>query len=66
MKRKKLLRLDTIREMLSDMNLSEVSRSSGIKYQTLWTMLKHSSRPNYHLVEKLSDYIDDRLQEVKE
>ena len=52
-----MMTMDEIREALTDRNLREVSRRSGVSYRTLWSMAREKTVPNYRTVKIVSDYL---------
>lgn len=52
-----MLTLPEIKERLSDRNLMEVSRRSGISYQCVYNLMKDRTDPKYNTVKALSDYL---------
>jgi predicted transcriptional regulator len=57
-----MLRLNEIQKIFENRrwNLAQVSREAGIPYGSLYACLKKDISPRYHLVEKLSDYLESR------
>jgi len=52
-----VLTLPEIKERLSDRNLMEVSRRSGVSYQVVYNLVKDRTEPKYSAVKALSDYL---------
>lgn len=54
-----MLTLEEIRERLSDRNLREISRTTGVGYGNLYGIAKGLRvNPTYSVVKKLSDYLE--------
>jgi len=54
-----MLTLDDIRLALTDRNLSEVSRASGVHYNVVYrAATDRTSNPTYETVKALSDYLE--------
>ena len=54
-----MLTLDTIKEQLKDSNLMAVSKSAGVHYNSLYSLMK-GSNPSYSTVKALSDYLENK------
>lgn len=54
-----MLTLEQIRTALSDRNLSEVSRQTGMHYNVVYrAATDRTQNPSYETVKALSDYLD--------
>ena len=57
--------LDLIIEKLKLFNLSEVSRLTGIKYDTLYAIVSgRSPNPTYRNVKLLNDFLQDAVEKI--
>lgn len=56
-----MLALETIRDMLQDRNLREVSRQSKVHYNVIYRLANGTKNPAYATVRKLSDYLERKL-----
>lgn len=54
-----MLTLEQIRHALTDRNLREVSRRTGIHYMTLGRIKNGQSMPAYPTAQKLSEYLSN-------
>lgn len=55
-----MLKIEEIIKRLKDRNLSVVARHAGVSYTSLWQLANGlQKQPKYHVVEKLSDYLED-------
>ena len=52
-----MLNLEQIRHLLSDRNIAQVSRESGIYYNTVYRIANGKVDPSYSVLRKLSDYL---------
>lgn len=60
----KMYKLDKLKKLTEGMNLKKIARETGIKYMTLyWALRKAKANPRYSTIEKLSDYIENKLAE---
>ncbi|MEE8382192.1 MAG: helix-turn-helix domain-containing protein [Thermodesulfobacteriota bacterium] len=56
-----MLNIDEIREQLGDRNLKQVSRKTGLNYNTVFYFCrKEDSNPSYETVRKLSNYLEGK------
>jgi hypothetical protein len=54
-----MLTVIEIKEELGDRNLREVSKRSGVNYQTLWRLARYEDyNPSHATCEKLSNYLE--------
>jgi hypothetical protein len=57
---KGMLELDIIQKKLSDRNLSEVSRRTGVTFPTVWRIANNQAgNVGYETVKKISDYLEE-------
>tara|TARA_B100000780_G_C20778566_1_gene309150 strand:+ start:337 stop:519 length:183 start_codon:yes stop_codon:yes gene_type:complete len=54
----KMLTLDEIREKLNDVNMSKVSRDTGLSRPTIYKFLNSMAKMEYDTVKKVSDYFE--------
>lgn len=55
-----MLKIEEIIKRLKDRNLSVVARHAGVSYTSLWQLANGlQKQPKYHVVEKLSDYLEE-------
>lgn len=59
MEKKTMLRMDEIRRLMKDRNLSAVAREAKISRPVLYQIIREDTDPRYSTVERLSDYLDD-------
>ncbi len=55
-----MLKIEEIRERLSDRNLSEVARRIGITGAYLAAIASGERTPSYAVLEKISDYLEGK------
>jgi len=56
-----MIDLDGIRDSLHDRNLSEVSRKTGLSYDTVWRVARGATKDvSYKTVVILSDYLEGK------
>ena len=56
-----MLTLDEVKSRLSDRNLKEVSRRTGISYANLYAIATgRRENPTYKVIAKLSDYLEQK------
>ena len=55
-----MLKIEEIRERLSDRNLSEVARRIGITGAYLAAIASGGRTPSYAVLEKISDYLEGK------
>jgi len=52
-----ILKLDEIRTILQDRNLTKVAKSAKVSRPVLYQIMKGSTDPKFSTIEKLSDYL---------
>lgn len=56
-----MLNLRQIKKKLSDRNLKEVSRQTGVNYGTIFNIATGQNKnPTYKTIKQLSDYLEDK------
>lgn len=60
MEKKTIIRLDVIRGMLEDRNLTKVSEAAGVSRPVLYQIIRGTTDPKYATVERLSDYLEGK------
>jgi len=58
MEKKTILRLNEIRKMLEDRNLTAVAKGAGISRPVLYQIMADKTDPRYSTLERLSDYLE--------
>ena len=54
---KTILKLEEIRAILQDRNLTKVAKSANISRPVLYQIMRGSTDPKFSTIEKLSDYL---------
>lgn len=52
-----MLTLEQLQHLLSQRNLREVSRDTGLHYNIVWRVANSRAKPSYDTVKALSDYL---------
>lgn len=56
-----MMTLPQIKKALADMNLSAVSRATGVNYQMIWRIANGvDQNPTYKTLSAISDYLESR------
>ena len=58
MEKRTILRLNEIRKMLEDRNLTAVAKGAGISRPVLYQIMADKTDPRYSTLERLSDYLE--------
>jgi DNA-binding phage protein len=62
-----MIELERLKKITDGMNLKRIARDTDIKYMTLyWALKKTNANPRYYTIKKLSDYMEKKMNEVKE
>ena len=59
MEKRTILRLNEIRKMLEDRNLTAVAKGAGISRPVLYQIMADKTDPRYSTLERLSDYLEN-------
>lgn len=49
--------LDEVRRLLKPLNISEVSRQTGVHQNAIYRLMNNKSKPSYETVMKISEYL---------
>ena len=61
-----MLRLEQIKIYLRDRNLKAVARDTGLSYMTVRRVALGLTKPDYETIEKLSDYVEEKIAQFEE